>query len=41
MCSILGKRLNFMLVIVLWLVGVQNTIDLKNLNACLSESEKL
>ena len=40
MYSILGKRLHFMLVLVLWLIGVQNTIDLKDLNACLSESKK-
>ena len=40
MCSISGKRLNFMLVLVLWLVGVENTIELKDLNVCLSESEK-
>ena len=37
MCWILGKRLDFMLVLVLYLVGIEeNTIDLKDLNAYLS-----
>ena len=36
MCCISGKRLNFMLVLVLCLGGVENTIDLKELIPYLS-----
>ena len=33
MCYISGKMLHFMLVLVLCLFGVENTIELKDLNA--------
>ena len=40
MCCISGKILNFMLVLVLCLVRVQNTIDFKDLNAYLSQIKR-